>query len=70
MVEVCASSAAFSALKEDGSVVSWGDRAYGGDGSASGVASLVGILLMGQIGVESCYNMLQLRHVELAPYRR
>lgn len=29
--EICASAAAFAAVKEDGSVATWGHRNYGGD---------------------------------------
>lgn len=31
VADICASAAAFPALKKDGSVVTWGHRDYGGD---------------------------------------
>ncbi len=31
MTEICASAAAFAALKSDGSVITWGHSHYGGD---------------------------------------
>ena len=40
VVKIASTKAAFVALKEDGTIVTWGDSGYGGD--SSGVASLFG----------------------------
>ena len=40
VVKIASTKAAFVALKEDGTIVTWGDPGYGGD--SSGVSSLFG----------------------------